>query len=184
MGGRTKVTMLPNDLDKHKVLDTVNQWIFNCDTKASIVLATLGVFLTIIFSSDIGSFMASTIKASIGEVTVCNVIYLCIMLSGAILLISGIYKLVRVLIPTINLKHKSVMFFGNVASYPSFEDYYEAVNSCDSEEIGSDLLHQIYAASTICNLKFKNQKIGIVLSSLGIAILLFWVLIGFLVYYL
>lgn len=175
--------MAKNDFDKYKVLDTVNQWIFNCDTKASIILATLGVFLTILFSSDIGVFMANTIKISVSEITVCNLMYLFILVIGIVLLFYGIYRLIRVLIPTINLDYKSVMFFGNISSYQKFEDYCIAVNSTDSSKNDEDLLHQIYAASQICNQKFKNHKQGIILSFVGVIILIFWMLLGFLVYY-
>lgn len=178
------MTEQPNDFDKYKILDTVNQWIFNCDTKVSIILATLVAFFTIIFSTDVGSFMANTIKLSLANVTVCNIIYLCIMGIGMGLVIAGMYKLVKVLVPTINIKNKSVMFFGNVAAYPSFDDYLQAVNTCESEGISSDLLNQIYVASTICNEKFSNQKKGMTLSFSGASILLFWMLLGFIVYYL
>lgn len=174
---------MSNDFDKHQVLDTVNQWIFNCDTKASIILATISAFLTIVLSSDIGHFMAETLKDCINNITVCKVMYLLIWIVGLILLIIGMYKLVSVLVPKINLNHTSVMFFGNVASYSTFDDYCDAINKCVPDQVSSDLLHQIYAASTICSQKFKNHKSGIILSFIGIAIWLFWLLVGFWVYY-
>ena len=169
--------------DEYKILDTVNQWIFNCDTKVSIMLATLGIFITILFSSDVGVFMARTIKASLSNITVCNLIYLFFLIIGMCLLVIGICKFIKVLIPTINLDHPSVMFFGSVASFQTFDIYREAVNSCTSDKLDDDLMHQIYAASLICNQKFKNYKQGIMLSFLGIGIILFWMLLGFLVYY-
>lgn len=176
--------MTSNELDKYKVLDTVNQWIFNCDTKASIVLATLGIFLTILFSSSIGNFIAGTIKNCTENITVCNVIYLIIFIVGIIFMCAGIYKLIRVLVPTINMNHSSVMFFGNVAAYPTFDEYCKSVSTCSSDDFTADILHQIFAASRICAQKFKNQKMGIMLSFIGVAIVLFWLLLGFVVYYL
>ena len=169
--------------DKQKVLDTVNQWIFNCDTKVSIILAMLGVFLTVLLSSDIGKCIFNIVKISLYERTICSILYFVLLITGIIILVLGIYKLIRVLIPTINLKHKSVMFFGNVASYSSFIEYCDAVKNTNNDEIAEDLLHQIYAASKICSIKFKNQKIGIFLSSIGLVIILAWLVFGIIVYY-
>lgn len=182
--GEKNAVKVPSDFDKYKVLDNINQWCNNCDTKASIVLATLGVFLSFVFSSDIGKFMAETIKLSLQDIMVCNVLYLSIMLIGLALLLVGCYNLVKSLIPIIDLKRKSLTFFGNIASYKSFEEYYENVMSSENEDLELDLLGQIYAASIICERKFRNQKRGVVLSFLGISVLMFWMLIGFLVYYL
>lgn len=171
-----------SDFDKQKVLDTTNQWIFNCDTKASIILAALGVFISIILSTEIGRFITKIIKSCISNITVCNVTYLCCFLVGVGLFVAGIYKLMKVLIPTINKKHKSIMFFGNVASYPTFDDYCDTVRSYSDKEATEDLLHQIYAVSVICNQKFEHYKYGVVFSFGGIALMAIWLLIGFIVY--
>ncbi len=173
-----------NDFEKkHIVLDTVNQWIFNCDTKVSIFLATIGVFFSIILSSDIGISMVGIIRKSIDNKTVCNILFLLLLIIGFGFVVIGMYKLIRVLVPTINLKHDSVMFFGNVAKYSSFIDYCNAVDAYNEDQSNEDILHQIYAASNICAQKFKNQKHGILLSSIGILIVIIWLVLGFLVYY-
>ena len=38
--------------DLYHILDTINMWINNCDTKASIILGIIGVVFSIVFSSD------------------------------------------------------------------------------------------------------------------------------------
>ncbi len=169
--------------NKCKILDNVNQWIFNCDTKVSIILATLCVFLTLLLSSDISKGIINIIKQSISNITVCNVVYILALIIGLILLLLGIYKLIRVLLPTINLEYDSVMFFGKVAEFNNFNDYLNKINSFNENDMNDDVLHQILAASKICNQKFKNQKYGLILSMLGLVIVLGWTLIGFIVYY-
>lgn len=168
--------------DKQKTLDTINEWTQNCDTKASIILAELGVFFSIIFSSEIGKITFKLIKVSLDLKTVCSVIYLCILVIASILISLGIYEFIRVLIPRI-VKNQSIMFFGNVASYENFEKYCDAVNACCDDAIEKDLLMQIYTASTICNRKFTNHKLGIILSSIGVALFVIWFLFGFFIYY-
>ena len=171
------------NFDKYKVLDTVNQWIFNCDTKVSILLSTYGVLFSVILSSDIGSGMSNIIKTCVANKNTCSIAYLCFLVLAITIFGWGIYKLMRVLIPTINLNYNSIMFFGNIASYPSFGDYWDAVRGCNDDKIDKDLSHQIFAASKICNQKFSNQKQGIKASLLGLTLILFWLIIGYIVYY-
>lgn len=168
--------------DKQKTLDTINEWTQNCDTKASIFLAGLGVFFSIIFSSEIGKIIFRLIKTNFELKTVCSVIYLCILGIAGILISLGIYEFIRVLIPRI-VKNQSIMFFGNVADYEDFEKYRDAVNACCDDTLEEDLLMQIHTASTICNRKFKNHKFGIIFSSIGVALFTIWFLLGIFVYY-
>lgn len=168
--------------DKFKVLDTINQWINNCDTKASIFLAVYGIFISFIVSSEIIKAIINIIRINISTKTPCSIAYLILLAVAIILMGIGMYKLVRVLIPTINLNHTSVMFFGSVASYGTFDVYVDATKK-EEKNIEDDLLHQIFAASKICNQKFENQKKGICLSSFGFGIVIVWLFIGFFVYY-
>ena len=50
-----------NEQDLKENLDRVNMWISNCDQKASFVLATLGVGMTILFTSDLVKYIRKTI---------------------------------------------------------------------------------------------------------------------------
>lgn len=170
--------------NEYKILNTVNQWIFNCDTKTSIILAIYGVLLPIIFSLNIGKSIANIIKLSLKNRTISNVTYLCFLVLAIILFIIGLYKLIHVLMPTINLKHKSIMFFGNVASYETFDQYVEEVKNYTQDDINEDLLHQIFAASKICNQKFKYFKEGLILSLISLSMIFIWLFIGYITYYL
>lgn len=168
--------------DKQKTLDTINEWTQNCDTKASIMLAGLGVFFSIIFSSEIGKIIFRLIKINFESKTVCSVIYLCILVIASILIFLGIYEFISVLIPRI-VKNGSIMFFGCVAAYKEFEQYRQAVNACCDNTLEVDLLRQIHTASKICNRKFKNHKLGIILSSIGVALFIIWFSLGIFAYY-
>lgn len=173
-----------NDFEKkYRVLENVNQWIFNCDTKTSIFLAAIGVLFTVLMSSEIGNAIVNIIRECVKDKSICCIVYLCLGLSGFLGLGLGIYKLIRVLIPSINLNHDSIMFFGNVARYQNFSHYCNVVATYNDDSINEDLLHQIYAASKICNQKFENYKNGIIITSIGGVIVLVWLILGFIVYY-
>ncbi len=172
-----------NNFEKYNVLETVNQWIFNCDTKVSIIIASYGIFLSVIFSTDILTAIVNIIRINLLNKTPCGVIYLLFLLLAVLLFLYGVFKLFCVLIPSINLKYDSVMFFASVASHDSFEAYKEAVSKKDNDEVEKDLLQQIYAASVICDKKFRNQKKGFIYSMIGLSLILLWLFVGFFVYY-
>ena len=98
--------------DYFQVLNTVNSWIFNCDTKVSIILATYGVMVTALLSSDVCSVMVKIIEQCIERHTVCNIMYLMIFVGALVIFGYGLYKLICVLLPKIDLTRKSIMFFG------------------------------------------------------------------------
>lgn len=171
--------------DYFQVLNTVNSWIFNCDTKVSIILATYGVIVTAFLSSDVGSVIANIIKQCIESHTVCNIIYLLVFVGALIFLGYGIYKLICVLLPKIDLTEKSIMFFGSVSTFKSFPDYQQKVATYagDNVKTQEDILFQIYAASNICSQKFKNQKKGLILTLWASLVIIVWFIIGFLSFY-
>ena len=53
--------MLNKD-DLNQILDRNIAWIENCDSKASIMLGTLGVTSSIVFAVDYSKFIISSIK--------------------------------------------------------------------------------------------------------------------------
>ena len=168
--------------DYFQILNTVNSWIFNCDTKVSIILATYGVMITALLSTDVYAVMIKIIEQCIVCHTVCNIIYLMIFVAALIIFGCGLYKLICVLLPKIDLTGKSIMFFGNVSAFKSFEDYIKEANTYSDNDTKTheDILFQIYAASNICSQKFKNQKKGLVLTLLASLMIIVWFLIGIL----
>src|SRR5690606_25938504 len=55
-----------------KKLELINHWISNCDTKSSFILTFYGVVLTIIFTSNIGGEMISTLSFNKAERVNCE----------------------------------------------------------------------------------------------------------------
>lgn len=166
--------------DYFQVLNTVNSWIFNCDTKVSIILATYGVMITALLSSDFSSVIVKIIEQCIKCHTVCNIIYLMIFVGALVIFGYGLYKLICVLLPKIDLTRKSIMFFGSVATFKSFEDYIKEANTYigNDAKAQEDILFQIYVASNICSQKFKNQKKGLHLTLLASLVIIVWLLVG------
>ena len=172
--------------DAYKTLDTVNMWINNCDTKVSVILGIYGVIISLAFSLDyISKIKAIFIKFNQNHLFL-RYPYFIVAIISVVLIFVGIYKLLKVIIPRIILGAKkngdfdSIMFFGNVAKFESYKSYCKKVGLATSESVLDDILFQIYAASKICNTKFKNQKIGLVLSLSGIVTLLVILIIGYL----
>ena len=166
--------------DAYKVLDTVNMWINNCDTKASIMIAAISIVATVFFTTDIFDIVSSVVINSSKLLSGWMIIYNIILWLSVICLIVGVIFLIRVIISKVITTFKSsnnegkletktypsFMFFGLIANkglYNDFNAYCSKVQSVSNEEIIEDLCYQIYNASSICNKKFKNFKKGLFL---------------------
>lgn len=173
-----------NNFDEYKVLETVNQWIFNCDTKASIILAAYGAGASIVGSSEIGRAVVNMFKLNITSKSLCSIMFVGMLLASIFLFLYGLFNLIFAISPRIHSNVDSVMFFGKVATYTDFESYKNAVNVCNRDnKVVEDLLKQIFEASKICNEKFKCYKKGLRYSLTGMFIMLLWLIIGFFTYY-
>lgn len=153
-------------------LDRVNMWIGNCDQKAGFLLATIGVIMTILFTSD---FMKEVKNAVIkpfleywgnqGDIEFCLLNFLfsiCFAATIVLSIISAIYAL-RSISATIdskkiisdnpNVVNKSFLFFQTI----SFMTYDEFKNH-EGADYQLDLLSQIYINSKICTKKFESYQ--------------------------
>jgi hypothetical protein len=154
--------------DSMKALETVNAWIENCDTKSSIILGFYGVFITLFLSTE-EIINLKNILIKLGNESTCLAVSYCILLLIAIItFFYGMFRLVGVLIPIIDEKRPSLMFFGAVSKYKCFDEYYEAVKKQSEEKLFEDISGQLYAASKICSQKFYNQKLGLKISAIGL----------------
>lgn len=153
-------------------LDRVNMWIGNCDQKAGFLLATIGVIMTILFTSD---FMDDVKKAVIKpfleywknqegiEFCLVNFLFSISLVATIILSVfSAIYAL-RTISATINSKKiqmdnprvvsKSFLFFQTISSM-NYEDF----KNHEGADYQLDLLSQIYINAKICTKKFKSYQ--------------------------
>ena len=172
--------------DKNEYADLtyeyVSSWINNCDSKASILLALMGVILSIAFTSD---FILSEIKEQIkqvvdlikGDISIClcgiiiTFIILIILTLSIGYLICSLSKMIQVLYARLDdsrdKDNPSVCFFRSIAA-KSFDEYKSIVNGISKDTLVDDKLHQVYDCSCICTRKFTLYNEGVRLMKIGL----------------
>jgi len=164
--------------DAIKTLELINSWTNNCDTKAAVILGGYGVFGSVFLAMDYASLFRCIIHNMLFTPNLGGIIYVISVVISAGLLIFGLFRLVRVLVPRIDKSSDSVMFFGLVAENKDFDEYKLKIENLDEDAIMKDILHQIFAASKICKQKFADQKYGLWISGIGFILLLVLFFIG------
>jgi len=160
--------------DLQYALDVVNSWLNNCDQKAGMLLAVLGVAITVLVTSDFmkelrtyifGPFVEywttdSQLDFSLGRFTV-----FCLLVTANGMLMTSCYYLFKAI--TANTDYgkmrqnnprmvgKSYLFFGSISgmTYDEFRS--------DRVDFKEDLKSQIYANSKIAVAKFRNYNKGL-----------------------
>lgn len=156
-------------------LDRVNSWISNCDQKAGLLLATIGIVLAILFATDfvdvvkssiIEPFMLCLKEPEHYEFSSSRFFFsISLLLSVLTCVISSVYAL-RTISAELNAKEiskvnpsllsDSYLFFQTISS-KSYEDFSEF----EGVEYQKDLLSQIYINSSICSKKFGFYKVAL-----------------------
>lgn len=156
-------------------LDRVNSWINNCDQKAGLLLATIGIVLAILFATDfvdvvkssiIEPFMLCLKEPEHYEFSSSRFFFsISLLLSVLTCVISSVYAL-RTISAELNAKEiskynpsllsDSYLFFQTISS-KSFEEFSEF----DGVEYQKDLMSQIYINSSICSKKFGFYKVAL-----------------------
>lgn len=179
--------------DAYRVLETTNMWINNFDTKASIILGSIGIIFTIVLSSDFTETIKNITvkwfeKINIGSIFFSLSIILCVI--GILFLIFTIMprvinstnakKLVRKKSSNQKNFFKSMMFYGNIAlmKYDEYKNFVVS-RSKSYDEIMDDLVFQIYNASCICYDKFRKLKFGSLMFIVGFSIYSIQLIIGY-----
>lgn len=173
---------------REDLIDRLNrhlEWIKSCDTKASIVLAVTGIFLTI-FSSSISIKVLKEILANIFQnLSFSNLLYLIIFLIGWGAFVYGVICLIKVLVPRLKnniisdneLHDDSLIYFESVSNN-TFVDFKNKMKTLNEENDKDDLLSQIYINSHICTYKYQHYSKGIKFTFTGMAITLVLFIIG------
>lgn len=182
--------MANNELEKENLLNRLNrllEWIKSCDTKSSIVLAGIGIFLTIFTTDYIINIIKSILVSLVKNINFSNVLYLLLFALSIGLLIYGTYCLTRVLIPRLEKDNvadegrpaDSLYFFETIAknNYGQFRDKMYKVTR--EEEI-EDILSQIYINAKICTFKYHYSSKGIKYSFIGISGVIILYIVGLL----
>lgn len=154
-------------------LEHINSWINNCDQKASIQLAFVGVVIPLVFSSDIFSgkllSLVNLIKAYSASVPgICfspyNTICCTLFIITIIFAVFTIHHLLHTISSKIDsdafrqdgTESHSYFFWGSISkmTYNAFRQNL-TVEECDST---NDILSQIYINSLICQRKFEHYR--------------------------
>lgn len=187
MKGKVNTSNNYNKEDVYKNLDNIISWINNSEVKASIALGLFGVIITVLFTNDsLIKKYADLFKEVIKNVNFSDVLYILFIILSIGTIFLGLYKLIKVLIPTLqtkfNLKKPSHIYFGSIANFNSSLEFKESLNDTTEEELMDDLLNQVYINSIICMNKFNNFQIGLKFSLSGFLLLIFLIIIGIIVY--
>lgn len=130
-------------------LNRIHEWIKNADQKISILLAFIGVFLTLTIP-QIGDWY---IENSSNLTYLTNFSF--IIAFG--LTVFSLIKLVTTLSPALDKKKypKSLLYFGDIAKL-EVEDFRENISTYTKDKFRNDLIDQIY----ICSVIAKNKHNG------------------------
>lgn len=153
-------------------LDRINAWINNCDQKAGILLATIGVMITVLFTTDFVDGVKNDIvspfldylkfpRAYEFSLLRC-LFFISLLLTVLVCARTSFYSLKTISATTdsksINNKpsvvSKSYLFFQTIAdmNYAEFKEF------GGDEKYQDDLTSQIYINSKICAAKFAQYK--------------------------
>ena len=155
-------------------LDRNIEFVDRCDMKVSIVLAILGVILTIIFTNDGISSLWHILKTAFSfKNTSFDVVYLFFLVLFAAGYSYGMLKLIMVLFVKIDCKEyeqdllelDSSIFFYSIANRKNYKEY-KGIILGKEYCYENDLISQIYLNSLICAKKYKNYKKGLMYSLL------------------
>ena len=169
--------------DLYQILYRNISWIENCDTKASIILGGIGVIVAIFLSSEYVIEIKKILECMSSQ-GVSGATYIILGISALLAVFTGLLYLVRVLLAKTStkefkergLKTDSMTFFSSIAQNKKFRDYKVKIENCSESYLRDDLISQIYICAQICTTKFRNYRIGLILSMTGLisfSILLF-----------
>lgn len=159
------------------ILDRNTNWIENCDTKASIILGSVGTFAGICLATDYVKKIITIWQYIFNHVNIWTIGYICLDLLSICTIISGCVHLVGVLMARVDaheysikgIKEDSIIFFNSIAKNQSLEKYSDKVKKCTSKQLEDDIIFQIYVCSLICEKKFSLYKKGLNITLVGFA---------------
>ncbi|MEK4136371.1 hypothetical protein NSQ93_22600 [Bacillus sp. FSL W8-0445] len=178
-----------SEIDKENLINRLDRhldWIKSCDTKASIVLAIIGVFLTLFLSDQSLNMLKEIFKQIVNNINFSNILYLIFFIFSWCLFIYGSNCLVKVLIPRDKKileeegLYKDSLYYFETISNNSFLEFKRKVTIRDKDNDNelSDILSQIYVNAKICTIKYRFFKKGVKYSFFGIVSIISVFMIG------
>ncbi|UVV57432.1 hypothetical protein NXW60_10775 [Bacteroides fragilis] len=182
---------MANELEKNiekslKKLELVNLWISNCDTKASLILAFLGIIVTIIFTSNIGGEMINTIEyKAVWQVNCLSLKLFFRLFSSVIFCASTAFSFVQLgmtLYGRVNpnkynqtgVKMQSNLFWKTIQN-KKFIDFESQSNSEPDNSYPNDINSQVFINSKIAQAKFRHYNLSLL--STGVALISFFIFV-------
>lgn len=171
--------MVDKTIDKSNLINRLDHqldWIKSCDTKTSIIIAVIGIFLSIFASENSVASLKEIFTHIFKHHYFSDFVYLFFFSLSWIIFIYGSYYLIRVLKPrlynslrTIRGTNKdSLYYFETIAKNDYLAFKQKMINRNHDDEI-EDILTQIYVNAKICTLKYSYYKRGIAFAFIGIA---------------
>ncbi|WP_320815610.1 hypothetical protein [Flavobacterium sp.] len=169
-------------------LNLINSWISNCDSKSSYILTFFGVIITIIFTSNVGEGMISSLEfTSADKITTKsfnNFLQLLLFILFLILSSMTLYFTYLTLKARIDPKvysqeglvTSSNIFFGSICN-KNFKDFNTEIKSESEENYLNDINSQIFINSKIANLKFKNYNLSLQYMLITFCVFLIYIII-------
>ena len=110
------------------ILDRTTAWIENCDSKASILLGSLGVLAGILLATDYAKKFLEIYRYLISHITFWMVIYLIFYVIAMMLIVAGVVSWICVLFARVNInifaergiKSDSLIFCSAIAKHTTF----------------------------------------------------------------
>lgn len=163
-------------------------FVANCDNKTSIVLAAVGVFLTIILTNDGLNKIFDIIKSCIVTRTFCNVLYLICFAISVFVMAFGMFNLCSVLIAKTSesatglTQMNSRIFFSGIRNNGDYENYHDKFCTMSRQELLDEVLAQIYINADIATQKYKKYNAGFKFTIIGFLSFVTILLIGIYLY--
>lgn len=163
-------------------------FVTHCDNKTSIVLAAVGVLLTIVLTNDGLSAIFGIVNSCIKEKTFCNIFYIICFGVTIFVLSLGFFYLFSVIIAktseeafglgTIN----SSIFFSGIRKNEGHNAYHDKFCAMSRQELLDELIAQIYINADIATQKYAKYNTGFRLTIIGFISFVIILLIGIYLY--
>lgn len=186
MNGGKKIVrsdfMLSDD-DLMNILAQINLWINNCDTKASILLALIGIVVNVVFSNDFSYRLISIYHLNPLPCSIELILYSIFLIISLILIIHGIIRLILCILPqfSFNESNKDSLIYYASISENSIDEYFNKIKN-QEYSLSNDLISQIHINANICTEKFENYKLGLISTIVGFIFLVILILVRYTIY--
>lgn len=182
--------MKKNDIKQYAddTYGQVSSWINNCDSKASILLALIGVILSIAFTSDyilqgVEGLVKDVVVLIKGNGTSCScasMLFLIVLGFSIGYFIESIRNLLQVLFARFDnsrdAENPSISYYRSIGAKPYLE-YKQLVESFDDDQLIEDKLREVYDCSKICTRKFNYYNAGIQSMKIGLVLFAVYILV-------